>query len=146
MYETFDQAYKATIGIDFVSKTLCFNEKSVRLQLWDTAGQERFRSLIPSYIKDSFVAIVVYDVTNRDSFIKASDWIKEIRAERSSKTLVFLVGNKVDLEDERKLMLRASLRLFEQYYSKYAIGKIMGIKRVPTFEFSSVNLVKLNSH
>ncbi|KAH8869481.1 Ras-related protein Rab6 [Schistosoma japonicum] len=101
MYETFDQAYKATIGIDFVSKTLCFNEKSVRLQLWDTAGQERFRSLIPSYIKDSFVAIVVYDVTNRDSFIKASDWIKEIRAERSSKTLVFLVGNKVDLEDER---------------------------------------------
>ncbi|KAK4475486.1 hypothetical protein MN116_002535 [Schistosoma mekongi] len=101
MHETFDPAYHATIGIDFVSKTLCFNEKSVRLQLWDTAGQERFRSLIPSYIKDSSVAIVVYDVTNRDSFIKASDWIREIRTERSSKTLVFLVGNKVDLEDER---------------------------------------------
>ncbi|CAH8599690.1 unnamed protein product [Schistosoma turkestanicum] len=92
---------QATIGIDFVSKTLCFNEKSVRLQLWDTAGQERFRSLIPSYIKDSSVAIVVYDVTNRESFTKADEWIKEIRSERSSNTLIFLVGNKVDLEDER---------------------------------------------
>ncbi|CAH8874017.1 unnamed protein product [Trichobilharzia szidati] len=101
MHDTFDPTYHATIGIDFVSKTLCFNEKSVRLQLWDTAGQERFRSLIPSYIKDSSVAIVVYDVTSRESFMKASDWIKEIRAERSSKTLIFLVGNKVDLVDER---------------------------------------------
>ncbi|CAH8599676.1 unnamed protein product [Schistosoma turkestanicum] len=101
MHDTYDPAYHATIGIDFVSKTLCFNEKSVRLQLWDTAGQERFRSLIPSYIKDSSVAIVVYDVTNRESFTKADEWIKEIRSERSSNTLIFLVGNKVDLEDER---------------------------------------------
>uniref|UniRef100_A0A095A861 Ras-related protein RABH1b n=1 Tax=Schistosoma haematobium TaxID=6185 RepID=A0A095A861_SCHHA len=106
---------QATIGIDFVSKTLCFNEKSVRrcvifyltfisqirLQLWDTAGQERFSSLIPSYIKDSSVAIVVYDVTSRESFVRADKWIAEIRTERPSKTLVFLVGNKVDLEDKR---------------------------------------------
>ncbi|KAH9592920.1 Ras- protein RABH1b, variant 5 [Schistosoma haematobium] len=115
MHDTFDPAYHATIGIDFVSKTLCFNEKSVRrcvifyltfisqirLQLWDTAGQERFSSLIPSYIKDSSVAIVVYDVTSRESFVRADKWIAEIRTERPSKTLVFLVGNKVDLEDKR---------------------------------------------
>ncbi|CAH8650599.1 unnamed protein product [Schistosoma mattheei] len=101
MHDTFDPAYHATIGIDFVSKTLCFNEKSIRLQLWDTAGQERFSSLIPSYIKDSSVAIVVYDVTSRESFVRADKWIAEIRTERPSKTLVFLVGNKVDLEDKR---------------------------------------------
>ena len=52
-----------TIGIDFFSKTMWLEDRSVRLQLWDTAGQERFRSLIPSYIRDSTVAVVVYDIT-----------------------------------------------------------------------------------
>mmetsp|Transcript_27998 Transcript_27998/g.37930 ORF Transcript_27998/g.37930 Transcript_27998/m.37930 type:complete len:88 (+) Transcript_27998:48-311(+) len=62
---TFDSKYQATIGIDFLTKTLFVDDKMVRLQLWDTAGQERFRSLIPSYIKDSSVAVVCYDITNR---------------------------------------------------------------------------------
>lgn len=65
MYDTFDANYQATIGIDFLSKTMYLDDRTVRLQLWDTAGQERFRSLIPSYIRDSSVAIVVYDVTSR---------------------------------------------------------------------------------
>lgn len=56
---------KPTIGIDFISKTLYYDDRTIRLQLWDTAGQERFRSLIPSYIRDSAVAIVVYDITSR---------------------------------------------------------------------------------
>src|SRR4051795_8432678 len=57
MYDTFDNTYKVTIGIDFVSKTMYLEDRIVRLQLWDTAGQERFRSLIPSYIRDSSVAV-----------------------------------------------------------------------------------------
>ena len=56
--------FKATIGIDFLSKTMYVDDKMVRLQLWDTAGQERFRSLIPSYIKDSSVTVVVYDISS----------------------------------------------------------------------------------
>ena len=68
MYDTFDNTYKVTIGIDFVSKTMYLEDRIVRLQLWDTAGQERFRSLIPSYIRDSSVAIVVYDITSMSSF------------------------------------------------------------------------------
>jgi GTPase SAR1 family protein len=55
---------QATIGIDFLSKTMYLDDRTVRLQLWDTAGQERFRSLIPSYIRDSSVAVVVYDITS----------------------------------------------------------------------------------
>ena len=55
---------QATIGIDFLSKTMYLEDRTVRLQLWDTAGQERFRSLIPSYIRDSSVAVVVYDITS----------------------------------------------------------------------------------
>jgi Ras-related protein Rab-6A len=64
MYDNFDAQYAATIGIDFLSKTMYLEDRTVRLQLWDTAGQERFRSLIPSYIRDSSVAVVVYDVTS----------------------------------------------------------------------------------
>ena len=64
MYDTFDNTYQATIGIDFLSKTMYLEDRTVRLQLWDTAGQERFRSLIPSYIRDSSVAVVVYDITS----------------------------------------------------------------------------------
>lgn len=56
--------FKATIGIDFLSKTMYLEDRTVRLQLWDTAGQERFRSLIPSYIRDSSVAVVVFDITS----------------------------------------------------------------------------------
>ncbi|KAL7990793.1 hypothetical protein Chor_014223, partial [Crotalus horridus] len=56
----------ATIGIDFLSKTMYLEDRTVRLQLWDTAGQERFRSLIPSYIRDSTVAVVVYDITKKN--------------------------------------------------------------------------------
>ena len=62
MYDSFDSTYQATIGIDFLSKTMHLDDQTVRLQLWDTAGQERFRSLIPSYIRDSNVAIIVYDI------------------------------------------------------------------------------------
>merc|ERR1719410_1167773 len=68
MYDNFDRHYQATIGIDFLSKTMYLEDRTVRLQLWDTAGQERFRSLIPSYIRDSSVAVVVYDTTNKTSF------------------------------------------------------------------------------
>ena len=64
MYDTFDSTYQATIGIDFLSKTMYLEDRTIRLQLWDTAGQERFRSLIPSYIRDSSVAVIVYDLTS----------------------------------------------------------------------------------
>ncbi|CEI95003.1 Putative Ras-like protein Rab-6A [Rhizopus microsporus] len=100
MYDTFDNTYQATIGIDFLSKTMYLEDRTVRLQLWDTAGQERFRSLIPSYIRDSSVAVVVYDITNRASFQNTSKWIDDVRAERGSEVIIVLVGNKTDLSDK----------------------------------------------
>ncbi|KAF8065636.1 RABH1B [Scenedesmus sp. PABB004] len=105
MYDKFDNTYQATIGIDFLSKTMYLEDRTVRLQLWDTAGQERFRSLIPSYIRDSSVAVVVYDVTSRASFLNTVRWIQEVRTERGSDVIVFLVGNKTDLVDKRQVSL-----------------------------------------
>lgn len=105
MYDKFDTAYQATIGIDFISKTMYLEDRTVRLQLWDTAGQERFRSLIPSYIRDSSVAVVVYDVTNRQSFLNTNRWIEEVRTERGSDVIIVLVGNKTDLVDKRQVSI-----------------------------------------
>lgn len=103
MYDSFDNTYQATIGIDFLSKTMYLEDKTVRLQLWDTAGQERFRSLIPSYIRDSTVAVVVYDITNANSFHQTSKWIDDVRTERGSDVIIMLVGNKTDLGDKRQV-------------------------------------------
>ncbi|KAL9715335.1 GTPase Ryh1 [Leucoagaricus gongylophorus] len=105
MYDTFDNTYQATIGIDFLSKTMYLEDRTVRLQLWDTAGQERFRSLIPSYIRDSSVAIVVFDITNRQSFMSTAKWIEDVRSERGNDVIIVLVGNKADLSDKRQVTL-----------------------------------------
>merc|ERR550539_115897 len=102
MYDTFDNNYQATIGIDFLSKTMYLEDRTVRLQLWDTAGQERFRSLIPSYIRDASGAIVVYDISNRASFLNTSKWIDDVRAERGNDVVICLVGNKTDLGADKR--------------------------------------------
>jgi small GTP-binding protein len=79
------------------------DDRTVRLQLWDTAGQERFRSLIPSYIRDSSVAVVVYDISNRVSFQNTSKWVDDVRGERGNDVIIVLVGNKTDLNDKRQV-------------------------------------------
>ncbi|KKY35423.1 putative ras family protein [Diaporthe ampelina] len=106
MYDSFDNMYQATIGIDFLSKTMYLEDRTVRLQLWDTAGQERFRSLIPSYIRDSSVAVVVYDISRKldaKSFQNTRKWIDDVRAERGNDVIIVLVGNKTDLNDKREV-------------------------------------------
>jgi len=103
MYDSFDSMYQATIGIDFLSKTMYLDDRTVRLQLWDTAGQERFRSLIPSYIRDSSVAVVVYDISNANSFENTRKWVDDVRGERGNDVIIVLVGNKTDLNDKRQV-------------------------------------------
>ncbi|XP_042189842.1 ras-related protein Rab-6A isoform X2 [Callorhinchus milii] len=110
MYDSFDNTYQATIGIDFLSKTMYLEDRTVRLQLWDTAGQERFRSLIPSYIRDSAAAVVVYDITNVNSFQQTTKWIDDVRTERGSDVIIMLVGNKTDLADKRQVAIEEGER------------------------------------
>uniref|UniRef100_F6UPZ6 Ras-related protein Rab-6B n=1 Tax=Equus caballus TaxID=9796 RepID=F6UPZ6_HORSE len=100
----------AAIGIDFLSKTMYLEDRTIRLQLWDTAGQERFRSLIPSYIRDSAAAVVVYDITNVNSFQQTTKWIDDVRTERGSDVIIMLVGNKTDLADKRQVSIEEGER------------------------------------
>uniref|UniRef100_A0A6V3R6Y2 Uncharacterized protein n=1 Tax=Lotharella globosa TaxID=91324 RepID=A0A6V3R6Y2_9EUKA len=103
MYDTFDQTYKVTVGIDFVSRFVYLKDQVVRLQLWDTAGQERFRALIPSYIRDSAVAIITYDVTNRKTFMNTKRWLQDVRDERGDDVVIMLCGNKTDATENRQV-------------------------------------------
>lgn len=119
MYENFDTNYQATIGIDFLSKTLNINDKSMRLQLWDTAGQERFRSLIPNYIRDSSVAVIVFDVTNKQTYTSLDKWIEDVRNERGTSVVVAVVGNKIDKADERCISREDAEAKAKQYGAIY---------------------------
>ncbi|XP_031109885.1 ras-related protein RABH1e-like [Ipomoea triloba] len=101
----FNTTYKATIGIDFFSKTVYLEDRTVRFQFWDTAGQKRFKSLIPCYVRDSSVAVIVYDVANRQSFLNTSKWIEEVRTNRGNDVIIVLVGNKIDLIDKRQVSI-----------------------------------------
>jgi small GTP-binding protein len=94
----FSRDHTATVGIDFFTKPIQVRDRTVNFQIWDTAGQERFRSLIPSYIRDSSIAVIVYDVSSPDSFNHAKLWHKTVVNERGNDVVCVLVGNKNDLE------------------------------------------------
>jgi small GTP-binding protein len=96
-----------TIGIDFVSKNIVMEDKMVRVQLWDTAGQERFKSLIPSYLKDAHLAIVVFDLTSTSattadpsSVESLNKWIDFVRDSGRAEIQIYVVGNKTDRENQ----------------------------------------------
>ena len=97
----FTEDYQATIGVEFGAKNIELNDQIYRIQIWDTAGQENFRSITRAYYKNSVCAMVVYDITNRDSFEHVQNWIEDVRNQSPKTVLIILVGNKIDLEDQR---------------------------------------------
>ena len=96
-------AYLSTIGIDFQIKNLEINSKKIRLQIWDTAGQERFRNIAKNYYQSSDGFIVVYDITNNESFQTLDYWVEEIKSNSQELSRMILVGNKCDLEEGRQV-------------------------------------------
>ena len=98
-----ESPYLSTIGIDFQIKNLTINSKKIRLQIWDTAGQERFRNIAKNYYQSSDGFIIVYDITNSESFQTLDYWIEEIKSNSHEFTKMIMVGNKCDLEEERQV-------------------------------------------
>ena len=101
----FKSEYQLTIGVEFGAKNIDINNKKYRLQIWDTAGQENYRSITRAYYKNSVCAILVYDISNRDSFEHISNWIEDCLAQSPKTVFMVLVGNKSDLNDKRKVTL-----------------------------------------
>lgn len=92
-----------TIGAAFQTQSVQLDNHVVKFEIWDTAGQERYHSLAPMYYREAMAAVVVYDITNRDSFESAKRWIKELQQRGSPGAIIALTGNKADLETHRRV-------------------------------------------
>lgn len=98
---SFMQESRATIGVDFSAKNLKVKDSVVKAQFWDTAGQEKYRSITSAYYKNAVGSIVVYDITKKDSFNSVKNWLEEVKMYADKELTAIVIGNKVDLEEER---------------------------------------------
>lgn len=99
--DEFYEFQEPTIGAAFLTQTVQVEDATVKFEIWDTAGQERYRSLAPMYYRGASAAIVVYDITNRDSFTGAKSWVKELQRRGDPNVVIALAGNKADMESRR---------------------------------------------
>jgi small GTP-binding protein len=99
----FFEYQESTIGAAFLTQTVALNDTTVKFEIWDTAGQERYHSLAPMYYRGAAAAIVVYDITNRDTFQRAKQWVKELQRQGNPNIVIALAGNKSDLNSKRKV-------------------------------------------
>ncbi len=111
----FTTSYISTIGVDFKLTTLDIDGKLVKLQIWDTAGQERFRTITSSYYRGAQAVMLVYDVTDRQSFSDIQSWLKEVNTYSSHDIIKLLVGNKNDIKDQREVDLDEGQDLATKY-------------------------------
>ena len=120
--------YDSTIGVDFFTKTIYYNENIFKIQLWDSAGQEKYRSLIPSYLRGASIIFLVYDLTWRESFDAIKSWLGFVNQYTSKDQVkLVLVGNKSDLErkvknEEGKKLAEKEGMLFFETSAKTADG------------------------
>ncbi|KAL8088591.1 ras-related protein RABA3-like [Apium graveolens] len=92
---------KSTIGVEFQTRTVTINSKLVKAQIWDTAGQERYRAVTSAYYRGALGAMLVYDITKRQTFDHVARWVEELRAHADNTIVIMLIGNKADLVDLR---------------------------------------------
>jgi Ras-related protein Rab-2A len=99
----FEDFYSPTVGFEFFTFNIRINDKNIKLQIWDTCGQEAYRSLITSFYRNSSLAIIAYSIDNQNSFNNIEAWLNEIKSQANPETKIFLIGNKADLDDLRKV-------------------------------------------
>ncbi|KAK9095859.1 hypothetical protein Sjap_021356 [Stephania japonica] len=99
--DSYVDSYISTIGVDFKIRTVEKDGKTIKLQIWDTAGQERFRTITSSYYRGAHGIIIVYDVTEMESFNNVKQWLSEVDRYASDNVCKLLVGNKCDLVDQK---------------------------------------------
>lgn len=103
LHNKFDKASKATIGVELGRKTYTIKNNKVDAQIWDTAGQERYRSMTKAYYKGALGALIIYDITKKETFDHVENWIGDLRNSADNKVFIILVGNKNDLEEARQV-------------------------------------------
>ncbi|XP_024362918.1 ras-related protein RABA4d [Physcomitrium patens] len=94
---------KATIGVEFQTRTIVVDHKTIKAQIWDTAGQERYRAVTSAYYRGAVGAMLVYDITKQQSFDHVQRWLEELRAHADANIVIMLIGNKSDLSNLRQV-------------------------------------------
>ena len=117
--DIWNDTFVPTIGVDFKIKTFDIDEKKIKMQIWDTAGQERFKNIIASYYRGAHGILLIYDVTDKDSFKNLSNWLIEIEKNASKTVLKVLIGNKTDLEDKRVITYNQGKEFADTYGLKF---------------------------
>ena len=117
--DIWNDTFVPTIGVDFKIKTFDIDEKKIKMQIWDTAGQERFKNIIASYYRGAHGILLIYDVTDKDSFKNLSNWLIEIEKNASKNVLKVLIGNKSDLEDKRVITFNQGKDFADAYGLKF---------------------------
>jgi len=132
--DTFSDGYQSTLGVDFKFKTIvdAASKKVSKLQIWDTAGQERFRTITSSYYRGANAIVIVYDVTNSESYQNVKQWHSEIQRHGSKDVVTLLVGNKSDLASKRIVNIEAGKELAGE----------LGVNFLETSAKESLNVAK----
>jgi small GTP-binding protein len=103
--KSFQDVHLSTIGLDYRLKSMTLkNNKNIKLQIWDTAGQDRFRAITKNYYKGANGIILIYDVTNMQTYENVKNWISQIKEEANPNVIIYLVGNKIDVPDDQRLV------------------------------------------
>ncbi|KAI9473800.1 MAG: ras family-domain-containing protein [Benjaminiella poitrasii] len=110
----FMPAHDLTIGVGFGTRFIEVNDRQIKLQIWDTAGQESFRSITRSYYRGAAGALLVYDITRRETFEHLSVWLEDVRQHANPNTVIMLIGNKCDLENNRQVSKEEAERFAEE--------------------------------
>lgn len=120
MEDKFNTEHLSTLQASFVTKKVTLPDESrAQLNIWDTAGQERFHALGPIYYRGSDGALLVYDITDQDSFLKVKSWVRELKQMRGSEIELVIVGNKTDLEDQRTVSYETAMRYSQTVGAQY---------------------------
>ena len=128
---TFSENTKATVGVEFISKSYKINNHIFKIELWDTAGQERYKSITAVYYKGAKGALLVYDTTSKISFNSIDKWMEEIRDKTTSDIKLMIIGNKIDLKDYREVTTEEAIEK----------AKTLG---VPVMETSALDATNVN--
>ena len=112
--DKFDSQYAPTIGFEFLTYSVKIKDKIIKLQIWDTCGQEMYRSLISNFYRNASLAMMVYSINSRESFMHINTWLKEVKIQSHPDIKIILIGNKSDLEDSRTVSYEEAKKFKEE--------------------------------
>ena len=137
---TFSETTKSTVGVELGTKVEEFNNTKIKVQIWDTAGQERYKSITKTYYKGAKGALIVYDITKKESFQNIDKWIQDLKEFGEEDASILIIGNKSDLEDKREVTTEEVKKKAEIYKIAFCETSALKAKNI---DYAFQTLIKL---